>query len=302
MKGLPFSCRTALLLAGSPRHARPAAAARPASSARPSVVHGGHDRHSGGRGRARSQGPAGHRPDRRRLRGLRGPRRAEDRHVHARHARRRHRRGRQVEAPGIDGRHLARRQRAAAVAAPQDAADQATTALVFDHLSRRGARSGAEGDARVRADVRRIRRARRRVRDRSRDRVMQGYTTDRSAIRRAVSQIMPAGTSADHRRPSGGTKSWIAAASSRTTQLAMRGDSRGASAAANGGQMGLARNGTAAARDGAHDDRRLRCARSRPQGLRHDAVAAAGHSIAGRNARAASRSCSSPRGCRCRRC
>jgi VWFA-related protein len=78
----------------------------------------------------------------------------------------------------------------------QEGADQATTALVFDHLSEEalGLAQNAtlqyvpmSGESDVRVGV---------FATDPGIRVMQGYTTDRSAIRRAVSQIMPAGTSA----------------------------------------------------------------------------------------------------------
>jgi VWFA-related protein len=78
----------------------------------------------------------------------------------------------------------------------EDAANQATTALVFDHLSEEalGLAQKAtleyvpmtgESDARVGVFA-----------TDPGIRVMQSYTTDRSVIRRAVSEIMPAGSSA----------------------------------------------------------------------------------------------------------
>jgi VWFA-related protein len=78
----------------------------------------------------------------------------------------------------------------------QDAATQATTALVFDHLSEEALGLAQKatlqyvpmsGESDVRVGV---------FATDPGIRVMQGYTTDRSAIRRAVSQVMPADTSA----------------------------------------------------------------------------------------------------------
>ena len=78
----------------------------------------------------------------------------------------------------------------------EEAANQSTTALVFDHLSEvsLGLAQKAtlqyvpmSGESDVRVGV---------FDTDFGMRVMQGYTTDRAAIRRAVSQIMPAGSSA----------------------------------------------------------------------------------------------------------
>jgi VWFA-related protein len=78
----------------------------------------------------------------------------------------------------------------------RDAADQATTALVFDHLGDESLGLAQKatleyvpmsGDSDVRVGV---------FATEPSVRVVQSYTTDRSAVRRAVSQIMPAGTSA----------------------------------------------------------------------------------------------------------
>ena len=124
----------------------------------------------------------------------------------------------------------------------QEAADQATTALVFDHLSEEALglaqRATLEyvpmsGDSDVRVGV---------FATDPGIRVMQGYTTDRSAIRQAVSQVMPAGSSAaeqkaerrnevmDRRRQLQGEQ--LARISAATT------GSGGASLAANGAAMG----------------------------------------------------------------
>ena len=78
----------------------------------------------------------------------------------------------------------------------------------------RGAWAGAEGDARVRADVRRIRRARGRVRHRSRDArdAVATPPTGRRSGGPSARSCRPAARP-PIRRPSGGTKSWSAAAS-----------------------------------------------------------------------------------------
>jgi VWFA-related protein len=78
----------------------------------------------------------------------------------------------------------------------EDAANQGTTALVFDHLSEEALGLAQKatleyvpmtGESDVQVGV---------FATDPGIRVMHGYTTDRSAIRRAVSQIMPAGSSA----------------------------------------------------------------------------------------------------------
>ena len=84
-------------------------------------------------------------------------------------------------------------------------------------------------------------------------RVVQSFTTDRSAVRRAVSQIMPAGTSADQQKAE--RRDEVMDRRRELQSGAARSLSTAAAAAprlaANGGQMGLTRNGTADARDGA---------------------------------------------------
>jgi VWFA-related protein len=124
----------------------------------------------------------------------------------------------------------------------QDAADQATTALVFDHLSEEALGLAQKatlqyvpmsGESDVRVGV---------FATDPGIRVMQGYTTDRSAIRRAVSEIMPAGSSAadqkaerrdeimDRRRELQGEQLSTAAATAT--------GGAGGSLAASGSQMG----------------------------------------------------------------
>ena len=124
----------------------------------------------------------------------------------------------------------------------QEPADQATTALVFDHLSEEalGLAQRAtlqyvpmSGDSDVRVGV---------FATDPGIRLVQGYTTERSAIRRAVSQLMPAGTSAaqqkgerrdevmDRRRELQGER--LARISAAAT------GSGGAALAANGAAMG----------------------------------------------------------------
>ena len=70
-------------------------------------------------------------------------------------------------------------------------------------------------------------------------RVMQGYTTDRSAIRRAVSQIMPAGTSAADQKAQRRDEIMDRRRELQNDELAMNANASGAIAAVNGGQMGL---------------------------------------------------------------
>jgi VWFA-related protein len=124
----------------------------------------------------------------------------------------------------------------------RDAADQATTALVFDHLGDESLRLSQKatleyvpmsGDSDVRVGV---------FATEPGVRVVQLYTTDRAAVRRAVSQIMPAGTSAaqqkaerrdqvmDRRRELQGEQ--LAQVSAVAT------GGGGAQLAASGGQMG----------------------------------------------------------------
>ena len=124
----------------------------------------------------------------------------------------------------------------------EDAANQATTALVFDHLSEEALGLAQKatleyvpmtGESDVRVGV---------FATDPGIRVMHGYTTDRSAIRRAVSQIMPAGSSAadqkaerrdeimDRRRQLQGDELAIAAATAT--------GGAGGSLAGRGSQMG----------------------------------------------------------------
>jgi VWFA-related protein len=124
----------------------------------------------------------------------------------------------------------------------QDAADQATTALVFDHLSEEALGLAQKatldyvpmtGESDVRVGV---------FATDPGIRVMHGYTTDRSVIRRAVSQIMPADSSAadqkaerrdeimDRRRELQGEQLTMAAATAT--------GGAGGTLAASGSQMG----------------------------------------------------------------
>jgi VWFA-related protein len=70
-------------------------------------------------------------------------------------------------------------------------------------------------------------------------RVMQGYTADRSAIRRAVSQIMPAGTSASQQKAERRDEIMDRRRELQNDQLTMSTTASGANAATTGGQMGL---------------------------------------------------------------
>ena len=123
-----------------------------------------------------------------------------------------------------------------------EAADEATTALVFDHLSEEplGLAQKAtleymplSGDSDVRVGV---------FATDPGIRVMQGYTTDRSAVRRAVSQIMPAGTSAAQQKAERRNEVMDRRRELQSEQLAQASAAAtgggGAVLAANGGQMG----------------------------------------------------------------
>ena len=88
----------------------------------------------------------------------------------------------------------------AAAAAPDALADEATTALVFDHLSSESLRLAQRatldyvpmtGESSVRVGV---------FATDPGIRVMQRYTTDRALVRQAVERVMPSGTSAEEQK------------------------------------------------------------------------------------------------------
>ena len=121
----------------------------------------------------------------------------------------------------------------------RDAADQATTALVFDHLGEESLGLAQKatleyvpmsGDSDVRVGV---------FATEPGVRVVQSYTTDRSAVRRAVSQIMPAGTSADQQKAERRDEVMDRRRELQMAQLSQSTAAATAATAANGGQMGL---------------------------------------------------------------
>jgi VWFA-related protein len=121
----------------------------------------------------------------------------------------------------------------------RDAADQATTALVFDHLGDESLRLSQKatleyvpmsGDSDVRVGV---------FATEPGVRVVQSYTTDRSAVRRAVSQIMPAGTSAAQQTAERRDEVMDRRRELQMAQLSQSTAAATATTAANGGQMGL---------------------------------------------------------------
>ena len=123
----------------------------------------------------------------------------------------------------------------------EDAANQATTALVFDHLSEEplGLAQKATleyvpmtGESDVRVGV---------FATDPGIRVMHGYTTDRSVIRRAVSQIMPAGSSAADQKAERRDEIMERRRELQGEQLTMAAaTAAGGGLAANGSQMGQA--------------------------------------------------------------
>jgi VWFA-related protein len=123
----------------------------------------------------------------------------------------------------------------------EDAANQATTALVFDHLSEEplGLAQKATleyvpmtGESDVRVGV---------FATDPGIRVMHGYTTDRSVIRRAVSQIMPAGSSAADQKAERRDEIMERRRELQGEQLTMAAaTATGGGLAANGSQMGQA--------------------------------------------------------------
>ena len=123
----------------------------------------------------------------------------------------------------------------------EDAPSQSTTALVFDHLSEEalGLAQGAtlqyvpmSGESEVRVGV---------FDTDFGMRVMQGYTTDRAAIRRAVSKIMPAGNSAADQKAERRDEIMKRRRELQGEQLTMAAATAGGGAmAANGSRMGLA--------------------------------------------------------------
>jgi VWFA-related protein len=121
----------------------------------------------------------------------------------------------------------------------RDAADQATTALVFDHLGDESlglaqkatlAYVPMTGDSDVRVGV---------FATEPGVRIVQSYTTDRSAVRRAVSQIMPAGTSADQQKAERRDEVMDRRRELQMARLSQSTAAATATTAANGGQMGL---------------------------------------------------------------
>ena len=155
-----------------------------AGSHRAAVLHLNRNRHPRRRRRARQARPAGDRSRRAGFRHRRGWCPAEGRLVQPRVARRRHRRRRRVEVSAEDRR----RHAADAKDAPRTAEetlDDATTALVFDHLSSETLRLAQRatldyvpmnGESKVRVGV---------FATDPGIRVVQPYTTDRSAVRKA---------------------------------------------------------------------------------------------------------------------
>ena len=121
----------------------------------------------------------------------------------------------------------------------RDAADQATTALVFDHLGEESLGLAQKatldyvpmsGDSDVRVGV---------FATEPSVRVVQSFTTDRSAVRRAVSEIMPAGTSADQQKAQRRDEVMDRRRELQMAQLSQSTAAATAATAANGGQMGL---------------------------------------------------------------
>ena len=122
----------------------------------------------------------------------------------------------------------------------REAADLATTALVFDHLGEESLGLAQKatleyvpmsGDSDVRVGV---------FATEPGVRVVQSYTTDRSAVRRAVTQIMPAGTSSDQQKAERRDEVMDRRRQLQGEQLelASSGGTAGAALASNGAQMG----------------------------------------------------------------
>lgn len=118
-------------------------------------------------------------------------------------------------------------------------ADQATTALVFDHLSDEALGLAQKatleympmsGESDVRVGV---------FATEPSIRMVQSYTSDRSAVRRAVSKIMPAGTTAAQQRADRRDELMDRRRELQMVQLSQSGAAATATTAANGGQMGL---------------------------------------------------------------
>ena len=121
----------------------------------------------------------------------------------------------------------------------RDAADQATTALVFDHLGEESLGLAQKatleyvpmsGESDVRVGV---------FATEPTVRVVQSYTTDRSAVRRAVSEIMPAGTSAAQQKAERRDELMDRRRELQMLQLSQSTAAANATTAANGGQIGL---------------------------------------------------------------
>ena len=121
----------------------------------------------------------------------------------------------------------------------RDAADQATTALVFDHLGDESLGLAQKatleyvpmsGESDVRVGV---------FATEPTVRVVQSYTTDRSAVRRAVSEIMPAGTSAAQQKAERRDELMDRRRELQMLQLSQSTAAANATTAANGGQIGL---------------------------------------------------------------
>jgi VWFA-related protein len=123
----------------------------------------------------------------------------------------------------------------------EDAVNQATTALVFDHLSEEALGLAQKatleyvpmtGESDVRVGV---------FATDPGIRVMHGYTTDRSVIRRAVGQIMPAGSSAADQKAERRDEIMERRRQLQGEQLTMAAaTATGGGLAANGSQMGQA--------------------------------------------------------------
>ena len=250
----------------------------------------------------RDQGQAGHRPDGRRLRAVRGRRRPEDRLLHARVARRRHRRQREVERPGKppspscaagSGRRHRQRGRRPTRRPPPSSS-----------IAWRKSRSGCA--RRRRSSTCRCPATRTCASASSRPSRASGSCSlhhDRSPSARAVSKIMPAGTSArtsSRRERRDEMHGSARAAPEQAAQMQARAGGRGAALAANGAQMGQTETELRLLE---MERTMITASTDRPRSRGYDTTwSLFASSSRSPNCRAARRSSSSPRACRCRRC
>ena len=183
--------------------------------------------------------------------------------------------------------------------------DDATTALVFDHLSSETLRLAQKatldyvplsGESSVRVGV---------FATDPGMRVVQGYTTDRTLVRQAVARVQPSGMS--RRGAEGRPLGRVDRAPARSWRRVGRGRVRrrhaaaGAALARNASELGERENELQLIQTELNMLRSFDNLDRVDQGLRHVAVAARGRASRWRTSRAARPSSFSPKGCRSRR-